>query len=480
MIRRTARVFITFSGVALVTWIGSSLARVNATTVGFAYLLLVLVLATIWGFWEACIASIAATLTFNLFFLPPVGKFTIADPQNWVALFSFMATALVASRLSARAKRRALDALSRQQELERLYVFSRAILLIEQTALFPKQMVQQLANIFGFGAVVLYDRRAGEFHRAGPSDIEDLDGQIRATALQGTMFADAEQFRIVTAVRLGSEPIAALALQGVQMSDPVVQAIANLTAIGLERARAQEMSAQVEAARQSEKLRRALIDAMAHEFKTPLTSVIGVTTALLDNPNQSPLSRLELLRVADQEAHHLKQLIDDTVEMARLDATDIRVHAEPTDIRSLVQEVVSGLAADIDNRPVQILADGHSVLSAVDRRLIELAVKQLLDNALKYTTSETPITITVHDGADSVRVGVTDCGAGIPAQEQDRIFERWYRSPSVEHQIPGSGLGLNIALHIARAHGGDLTVISRPGETTFQLTLPVQAEGAVK
>jgi two-component system sensor histidine kinase KdpD len=105
---------------------------------GFAYLLLVLTIATIWGFFEAALASITATLTFNFFFLPPVGRFTIADPQNWVALFSFLATALVASHLSTEAKRRALDAVARQQDLERLYTFSRAILLIDDTEPFPK------------------------------------------------------------------------------------------------------------------------------------------------------------------------------------------------------------------------------------------------------------------------------------------------------------------------------------------------------
>ena len=208
---------------------------VNATTAGFAYLLLVLLIATWWGFVEAALASIAATLTFNLFFLPPVGKLTIADPQNWVALFSFLATALVASRLSTQAKQRALDALARRQDVERLYTFSRAILLIDDSEPFPRQLVSKLADIFELAAVVLYDRRAEEFYRAGPSEFQGLDDQLRDAALQGTSFNDAEHDRTITAVRLGSQPIAGLALQGTQMADSVVQGIANLVAIGLER-----------------------------------------------------------------------------------------------------------------------------------------------------------------------------------------------------------------------------------------------------
>src|SRR5262249_36558778 len=158
-------------------------------TIGFAYLLLVLVVASVWGFFEASIASVAATLTFNFFFLPPIGRLTIADPQNWVALFSFLTTALIASRLSAEVKRRVLDAVHRQQDLERLYTFSRAILVIDNTEPFPKQLVRKLAEIFELGAAVLYERRAEEFYRAGPLDFDGLDDQLRDAALQGTSFA---------------------------------------------------------------------------------------------------------------------------------------------------------------------------------------------------------------------------------------------------------------------------------------------------
>src|SRR5262249_48766987 len=282
---------VSLGGVALLTWVGSALVPINSTTIGFAYLLLVLLVASVWGFFEASITSLAATLTFNFFFLPPVGRFTIADPQNWVALFSFLTTALVASRLSAEAKRRTLHAISRQADLERLYTFSRAILLIDNTEPFPKQLVRKIAEIFELSAAVLYERRSEEFYRAGPLEFEGLDDQLRDSALQGTAFADPQQNRIITAVRLGSEPIAGLALQGARMQDSVLQGIANLVAIGLERARAQDLAAQVDAAKQSEKLRTTLLDAMAHEFKTPLTSVIAATSGLLDNPEQPFESR---------------------------------------------------------------------------------------------------------------------------------------------------------------------------------------------
>lgn len=361
--------------------------------------------------------------------------------------------------------------------MERLYTFSRAILLIDSSEPFPKQLVRTLAEIFQLQAVVLYERRSDAFYRAGPLEFEGLDDQLRDAALQGTFFADAKHNRVITAVRLGSEPIAGLALQGPPMPDSVLQGIANLVAIGLERARAQNLAAQVEAARQSEKLRTTLLDAMAHEFKTPLTSVLAATSSLLSEPDQPRESRVELLRVADEEAKRLQELIDDAVEMGRLDSADIEVQVEPSNVAEIVREVVAAMRPEINGRPLSLVCDESPTSIAIDQRLVKLAIKQLLDNALKYSPPDAPVTVQVHDGSGTISVAVTDHGVGIPTQEQSRIFDRLYRSPSVQSQVPGSGLGLSIAQNIARAHHGDLTVSSRPGETTFCLTLPVEQKG---
>jgi K+-sensing histidine kinase KdpD len=162
----------------------------------------------------------------------------IADPQNWVILFAFLATSLITSQLSTAAKRRALDAVGRQQDLERLYTFGRSILLIDDTEPFAKQLTKRLAEAFGLDAVALYEPRSGEIYRAGPIDFEGMDSQLCEAALQGTAFADTEGKRVITAVRLGSKPIASMALQGARMADSVLQSIANLVAIQDTRTRA--------------------------------------------------------------------------------------------------------------------------------------------------------------------------------------------------------------------------------------------------
>jgi two-component system sensor histidine kinase KdpD len=467
------RVAASLAGVGLITFAAYRIVPVNATTVGFAYLLLVLVVAAAWGFLESVVCAIAATVAFNFFFFPPVGTLTIADAQNWIALFSFLTTAVIASRLSAAARRREIEAIEHRKDVERLYTFSRAILLIGDDETFPKQLALKLAEVFEWKAVVLYDRRTGEFHRAGPADFEGLDEQLRDSALQGTSFVDSAGGRVITAVRLGSEPIAGLALQGARMSDGVLQGIANLVAIGLERARAQDLARQVEAARQSEQLRTTLIDAMAHEFKTPLTSIKAATTSLRSNPEQAQAARAELIEIADEETEHLQQLIDDAIEMARLDTAHIEIQPVLADLSGIVRDEVVAMQSKADGRSVDLVSGGAPVPIACDRRLVRLAIRQLLDNAVKYSPPGTPVRVRMEQAQDNAIVEITNGGEGIALPEQARIFQRFYRSPSVKHQVPGTGLGLSIAQSIAQAHHGDLSVSSRPGETTFRLTLPL-------
>jgi len=476
--RRPVRVLVALSGVVLVTYVGYRLIPVNATTIGFAYLLLILIVASTWGFLEAALASVLATLVFNFFFLPPVGTFTIADPQNWVALSSFLATSLIASRLSAKAKTRASEAVERQRDLERLYTFSRAMLLIDRSAPFGKQLVEKLAQVFDLQAAILYERHAREFHCVGTSGPEGFEDDLRLAALSDGPSTKGRAPYVIVGVRSGSEPVASMALRGATMPESVLQGVANLVAIGLERARAQDLAQEVEAARQSEQLRTTLIDAMAHEFKTPLTLIKAATTSLLANPNVSTESRQEQLTIADEEAEHLRELIDDAIEMARLDTTRIDLHPEMGNLNDTLEDVVSSMRTEIDEHPVRVVSHGPLPTMAFDKRLMKLAIRQLLDNALKYTSAETAVEIgaQVEDGVLSVQV--TDYGKGIPAEEQLRIFDRFYRSPSVKRQIPGSGLGLSIAHGIVRAHNGELTVSSRPGLTTFRITLPVHREEA--
>ncbi|MGH7487889.1 MAG: DUF4118 domain-containing protein, partial [bacterium] len=287
---------VSVAGIGLVTLVCVRIVPVNATAAPLVYLLVILAAATGWGLAEAITASVAAVLCFNFFFLPPVYTFTIADPQNWVALFVFLATSAVASQLSGRAKTQAKEALARQREMERMYALSRAILLAGVKPEAIKQIAFEIAHVFGFPAVAIYDREGAQTYRGGPQDFTNIEDQLQEAALQGTQFRDDAAGLTITSIQLGGEPIGALAVRGGAISDTALQAIAYLVAIAAERIRSDQAASRAEAARESERLKSTLLDAIAHEFQTPLTSIKAASTALLSTPPREQSAELARAR----------------------------------------------------------------------------------------------------------------------------------------------------------------------------------------
>ncbi|HEV2383628.1 MAG TPA: ATP-binding protein [Terriglobia bacterium] len=460
--------------VAGVTFVCFRLLRVNATTAGFAYLLAVLSVATLWGLLESVLASIAAVLALNFFFLPPILTLTVADPQNWVALFAFLVTSIIASQISARAKERTREAWDRQRDMERLYSFSRSILLTITGEGVASQIIHQIAQIFDFSAAALLDRGTGAIHYSGPEDIPDIDDRLRETALKGTLFREEATGTVVTAVRLGGEPIGSLALRGALPSDTVLQALANLAAIGLERARVQDAANRAEAARQSQELKSTLLDAMAHEFKTPLTAMKAATSALLCDAVAGADGRRELVTVVDEEVDRLNRMVTEAIETARIEAGALQLVQSPQLIAGILSEVRRDLEAASEGRPVSIEIEPDVPKIEADAGLIELAVRQLLENALRYSAPGSPIVIRAWRDAERVIIGVRDRGPGIPGAERDRIFDKLYRGSNTG-VTKGTGMGLAIAREIARAHGGEVWLENSSHEgSEFRLSLPLK------
>ncbi|HUA20049.1 MAG TPA: ATP-binding protein [Bryobacteraceae bacterium] len=450
--------------------------HVNATTAGFAYLVAILFISARWGLTEAIIGSIAAVLCFNFFFLPPIGTFTIADPQNWIAFFFFLATSFTASQLSAQVKQRALEATERQREMEKLYALSRSILLIEPVRGVARQLAGHLAQVCGASAVALYDRESGETFSAGPEDFPEPADLLHQAALEGTFFRNEQAHTVVTSIRLGAQPIGSLGLRDADLSDSALQGVANLVAIGLERARAQEAASKAEAARQSDELKSTLLDAVAHEFKTPLTSIKAASTALLSGSVPQPEQQHDLIAIVDQEADRLSALVTEAIQMARIEAGRVHLRRDSYPVGDLVELVLNKMRPSLEERNIQVRIAPQVPAVWVDSELIEVALRQLVDNALKYSPADTPILIGAELADGRVIVRVADHGPGIPEQEQTRIFEKFYRVETTR-QIPGAGLGLAIAREIVHAHGGEIWVESKVGEgSIFRFSLPVSPE----
>ena len=244
-----------------ITFLYYRLLAVNNVTVALSFVLAVLAIATRWGLVEALIASVAGVLCFNYFFLPPVGTFTIADPQNWVALSAFVVTAVIASQLSANARKRALESTHRQHEMERLYKLSRSLLLLDVHGPLAQEITNSIAQVFELTGVAFYDRSSDRIHRAGPRDIPVDAAKLRDAALQGTVFRDTTINTTVIPISLGGKPMGSLGIQGSQISETALHAIANLMAITLERSHAEDVATRAEAARQSEELKSTMLDA---------------------------------------------------------------------------------------------------------------------------------------------------------------------------------------------------------------------------
>ena len=412
-------------------------------------------------------------LAYNFFFLPPIGTFTIADPQNWVALFVFLVTAITASQLSSSARRKAEEAALREQEVQRMYDFSRALMLRDTELSLPNQITQKISELFGVQDVSFFDRETGLVYKIGPPESPLEEALLWDVARTSEMWRKPESGVLIVPVRLGGRSLGSLGIAGkARISDLALQAVAHLAAIALERARVQEVASRTEAARQNEQLKSTLLDALAHEFKTPLTSIKAAATTVLSRNTVGEMER-DLLAVVDEEADHLNQLVSEALELARIGASPVKLRREPCSLDELISSVIAQLRQLTEGRVLQVTVERDLPLVEIDRSLSELALRQLLNNALKYSPPSSLIQISAERQADTIMIRVSNSGTAIPKAEQDLIFERFYRGREVRARVPGTGMGLAIARDIIEAHGGRVGLKSEPAqEIQFWFTLP--------
>jgi two-component system sensor histidine kinase KdpD len=458
--------------VAGMTFLYTRVVSVNNVTVALTFLLAVLAVATWWGLPEALAASVAGVLCFDYFFLPPIGNFTITDPQNWAALFAFVATALIVSQLSAHAQKQALESSRRQRELEQLYTLSRNLLLLDNRQPLAQQIAQQVAQVFELPGVAFFDRISDRIYRAGPHDIPVEDSKLRDAALQGTVFHDAAERTTIMPINLGGPPIGSLAIQGTSVSEAALQSVASLTAITLERAHVQDVATRAEAARQSEELKSTLLDALAHEFKTPLTPIKAAVTSMLSDGCSSPTHQ-ELLHIINEEVDRLNTMLTEAIQMSRIEAGQVHLHQSPQSISSLVRAQLERLAESLEGRKMTVEVPEDLPRVTVDPEFIGIVIWQLLNNAVRYTPPGSSLTLRARTEGAEVIVSLADCGAGISEAEQQKIFEKFYRGKTHRDRILGTGVGLTIAQEIVRAHQGRIWVESQPGKgASFSFSVP--------
>lgn len=262
-----------------------------------------------------------------------------------------------------------------------------------------------------------------------------------------------------------------LALVGSPPSEHIVRAIVNLVAITIEKARAMEDASHAEAARQSEVLKAALLDSLAHDIKTPLTSIKAAVTTLLGISGEN---QHELLSIINEEADRLNHLAAEVIEMARIEAG--RLHLEKTAVSAatLIDHTLDAFAGPLQSRRVSVEIGEGLPDAAADAELILSVVKQLVENALKYSPPGSPLAVSAQSKGGKIVIGVADGGPGIEENERFRIFEKFYRGRARRYDTKGTGMGLAIAKGIVEAHGERIWVESEPGHgAAFYFTLPV-------
>jgi two-component system, OmpR family, sensor histidine kinase KdpD len=459
--------------VAGITFVGYHL-HLNHTTVALALLLGVLGISAFYRLQQAVFMSVIATLAFNYYFLPPIRTFTIADPQNWIALFAFLVTAVTASELSERARRGARSAVDRRQELERLYAFSQLLLSSDNSAELLNSIPRYIVDSFGVRSAAISLSNRADIYRSGPA-IDGLESHdLQVIGLRGEPHIEIDKQLAFMPLRMGMRVVGSMGVSGSLLSRQTLEAIGSLVGIAVERAGAIEKLSRAEAARESEQLRSILLDSVTHEFRTPLTAIKASVTSLLGSPTHTPEQTQELLTIINEESDRLNRLIGEAAEMSQIDANKVEFHLESAALRPPVDEALEELKQLLAQHSVEVRMAADLPAARMDAARIKEVLVHLLENAAKYSPAAAPIRVTAEARDQTITVSVADRGPGIDDFEQPLVFEKFYRGRNQRVQVHGTGMGLAICKAIVEAHGGHIGVTSQLGHgSVFYFTLPV-------
>jgi two-component system sensor histidine kinase KdpD len=474
--RRTLRQFIgeSMAGCWVLSLLGFSgyVLHFNSAPVGFLFLLVVVAEAILCGFWQATIVSVLACTCLDYFFYPPYLTLNISDPQDWVALGAFELSALVVSRVSSREQRSTQEATFQRTAMEQLYELSRSTLLINLHKPPGPQLTHLIQQIFSVDAVAIYDANSSKCECSGNWAEDELE-IARQCFIDNADFLDAASRTAMRVLRIGSKAVGAIAIRG-SLGPLVTDALASLAAIALDRCVSFENESRIEAAHQSERLRAAVLDSLAHAVKTPLTAIQTAGSGLREVGSLNE-AQARLVALVEDESNQLYLLCNRLLQTAKLEANELSLGQEEIAVADLVSRVLDQQAGHMAGHPVEVAVADTDLTIRGDSELLSMALVQFLDNAAKYSFEGRAVKVAAWESHSEVMISVHNYGPAIPISDRERIFQRFYRSEGSKNMATGTGIGLSAVKMAAEAHRGHVWVISNADEgTTFFLSLPHQ------
>jgi two-component system sensor histidine kinase KdpD len=423
----------------------------TVSSLGVVYLFGVVVVSAFWGLWLGVATSVLSAAAFNFFHLPPVGRFTLAGSSEWVALGAFFVAALATSSVGELARRRALEAERRRDEADLTSEIAQLLLARAGVAEALALIGKRLATIFDLPWATI---TLGEVNE---------DPRRQAIPLQ----AEARLLGVLVIPAQLDEGLVA------RLRERVVPALSAVLELALERERLVREAVQTEGLRRSEAIKTAVLRAVSHDLRSPLTAMVTAGAAVRA-AGVTPAERDELGGLVVAEGTRLGRLIDDLLDLSKLEAHS----AAPRLAECTIEEVIdAALAAQPRDAGFQVRIDPQLPPVRADFVQVERVLANLLENATRYSHGE-PVTIRARPVGDRAIIRVIDRGPGIPEAERERIFEPFYRSPTAGDTHLGSGLGLAIARGFVEANGGRIWVESTAGQgSTFVVELPAPHEG---
>ena len=475
------------SGLAMQQWLA-------VQNVALVFLTAVLVSAIAYGLMPSLLACLASGLAYNFFFLSPVYTFTIADPENVVALFFFAIVAVIASNLAARVRAQAVSAQQRAKTTEDLYQFSRKLAAVVTLDELLWATAYQIALMLKVRVVLLLPEGESIAVRAGypPEDmLDDADLAAAKWCWQNNRPAgrDADTLpgarRLFLPIRTGRGTVGVV---GIDNDDPgplltpdqrrLLDALTDQTALAIERVNLAEDLDRAELVAETDRLRSALLTSLSHDLRTPLASILGSATSLeRHGARLDEKARRELTGTIREEAERLNRFIANLLDMTRLESGAIEARIGPVDLGDLVGSALERAAKILAEHHVEISLPTPLPMLELDPVLFEQALFNLLDNAAKYAPAGSLIRVAATPEAGAVRLSVIDEGPGIAAGDLERIFDKFYRVHAQDRQRAGTGLGLAICRGFIEAMGGAISAANRRDRTgaVFTLTMPVSA-----